>query len=107
MARTLTQPKKSSTTVYIAHRLPPEPLLDYSDSLISYPDSENDPYTNWKGQPLLESTELQILTTRLMIAATVCEKRRIVLHKKWSIGLAPRKAVPGDLIVILRGATGP
>ena len=81
MARSLTQSKKSSITVYILHRLPPETdiselLLGYSDSLISYPDSDNDPYFDWKGQPLLESTELQILTTRLMIAATVCDRSR-------------------------------
>ena len=112
MARSLTQSKKSSITVYILHRVPPgtdisELLLDYSDSLISYPDSDNDPYFNWKGQPLLENTELQILKTRLMIAATVCEKCRIVFHKKWTIGLAPRKAVAGDLIVIPHGATAP
>lgn len=98
--------------IHFLHRLPPdtdisELLLDYSDNLISYPDSNNDRYFNWKGQSLKESTELQILTTRLKVSAAVCEKRRIVFNKKWPIGLAPRKAVPGDLIVILHGATVP
>lgn len=102
----------SMDDVHILHRLPPETdlselLLDYSDDLISYPDSDNDRYFSWKGQSVSEDPKLQVLTTRLIISATVCEKRRIVFNNRWAIGLAPRKAVPGDLIAILHGATAP
>lgn len=105
----------SMDDIHILHprRLPPETdlselLLDYSDNLISYPDSDNDRYfSNLKGQSFLESPELQVLTTRLIISSGICEKRRIVFNNRWAIGLAPRKAVPGDLIAILHGATAP
>lgn len=98
--------------LYILHHLPAETdiselLLDYSDDLISYLDSDNDRYFNWRGQSHLETSKLQVLTTRLIISAIVCEKRRIVLNKKWAMGLGPKKVVPGDLIAILHGATAP
>lgn len=97
---------------HILHRLPPETdiselLLDYSDDLISYPDSDNDRYFSWKGRSFSKDSELQVLKIRLMISDTVCEKRRIIFNKNWAIGLAPRKAVPGDLIAIPDGATAP
>lgn len=75
---------------------------------MSYPDRDNDRYSNnWRGKSFLESPELQVLTTRLIISASVCERGRILFNNRWTIGLAPRKALPGDLIAIIHGATVP
>lgn len=94
------------------HRLPPntdigELLLDYSDDLLTLPDSDNSRYRTWKGSTEGENPMLQIILTRLMISTAICEKRRIIFNRQYPIGLAPRKTLPGDLICILHGATAP
>lgn len=104
---------KSWDDLLVLHRLPPEVdiaelILDYSDHLLHSEDTGSSQYpASWKGKTFKESTELQVLTTRLGIQSNICAKRRIVFNDSYPIGLAPRKTLPGDLICILHGATVP
>lgn len=50
---------------------------------------------SWKGQSFWENVELQVLTTRLIISAPVCEKRRIVFNNRWAIGARAEKSGAG------------
>lgn len=52
---------------------------------------------SWKGQSFWENVELQVLTTRLIISAPVCDKRRIVFNNRWAIGARAEKSGAGGI----------
>lgn len=101
-----------ASDVEYLRRLPPdadvaEMFVEYSEKLLLLSTTETHREMSWHGKSFQDSPELQVITTMILIATNVCEKRRIVFNRRFPIGLAPRNTRPGDLICILHGATVP